>query len=243
MISFKIIIQARMTSSRLPAKVMLPLCGKSVLEVMLERLQRFKENIIIATTDDGTQTPIVELCKDLQINYVEGDSDHVLARYYKAALKFDLYEDDIIVRLTSDCPLIDPKIVQETIRFFQNSDAEYVCACQNSGFPRGMDTEVFRVKHLREAYLNATSEYEKEHVTPYIKKHFKCSSFKNPTDHSKYRLTLDESDDYKAIVALYDKLSCRNDFSYAEMITILEQNPQIYELNKHVEQKNYPHTH
>lgn len=242
MVSFKIIIQARMTSSRLPSKVMLPLCKKSVLEMMLERLQPFKENIIIATTDDGTQMPIVELCKRLQIKYFEGDTNHVLSRYYEAALKFGVSDEDIIVRLTSDCPLIDPKIVQETIRFFQNSDAEYVCACQNSGFPRGMDTEVFRVKHLKEAYLNATSEYEREHVTPYIKTHFKCYSFQNSNDHSKYRLTLDESDDYKAIITLYEKLSCRNDFSYDEMITILEQNPEIYELNKHVEQKNYPHT-
>ena len=82
-----IIIQARMTSTRLPSKVMLPLCGKTVLEIMLDRLNEFKENIIIATTNDGTQTPIVDLCKKLGIKYYEGDTNNVLSRYYEAALK------------------------------------------------------------------------------------------------------------------------------------------------------------
>ena len=241
--NFKIIIQARMTSSRLPAKVMLPLCGKTVLEIMLDRLGTFKENIIIATTNEGSQTPIVELCKHLHVNYFEGDTDDVLARYYHAASKYGAKEDDIIVRCTSDCPLIDAEIIKKTIEYFQKSDAQYVCACQNSGFPRGMDTEVFNFKHLKEAYENAISEHHKEHVTPYVKENVKCDSYRNTKEHSKYRLTLDEADDYKAITALYDKLGCHTDFSYEEMIQVLEANPEIYEMNKHVEQKKAPHTH
>ena len=237
----KIIIQARMTSTRLPAKVMLPLCGKTVLEVMLDRLKAFKENIIIATTDDGSQAPIVDLCKALHVSYFEGDTDDVLARYYHSAVKFGAEDETIIIRCTSDCPLIDAQIVKSTIEFYQNSDADYVCACQDSGFARGMDTEVFSFKHLREAYFNAITEHHKEHVTPYIKENVKCAAYKNSHDHSKYRLTLDEIDDYKAITELYKKLDCRTDFSYQELIDTLEKNPTIYEINKHVEQKKHTH--
>lgn len=237
-----IIIQARMTSTRLPKKVMLPLCDKTVLEVMLERLNEFKDNLIIATTNDGSQKPIVELCNHLHIKYFEGDMDNVLARYFHTATMCGAKENDIIVRCTSDCPLIDPAIIKESINFFKSSNSEYVCACQNSGFPRGMDTEVFTFKQLKKAYENAFSEYQKEHVTPYIKENVQCDSLRNTKDHSKYRLTLDESDDYRAITALYEKLGCRTDFTYAQMIKVLEENPEIYEMNKHVEQKKAPHT-
>ena len=222
-----IIIQARMTSTRLPAKVMLPLCGKTVLEIMLDRLAPFHKNIIIATTDDGSQTPIVQLCETLHVKHFEGDTDDVLSRYYHSAIKFDADDATIIVRCTSDCPLIDADIIKETIEFYKNSDAEYVCACQNSGFPRGMDSEVFSFKQLKEAYEKAITEHQKEHVTPYIKENVKCASYKNTQDHSKYRLTLDEADDYKAITELYAKLGYRTDFSYEELIATLEKNPNI----------------
>ncbi len=230
-----------MTSTRLPAKVTLPLCGKSVLEVMLERLDKFKDNIIIATTDDGSQMPIVELCKRLHVDYFEGDTDDVLARYYHSALKFGADDATIIVRCTSDCPLIDADIIKNTIEFYKNSDAEYLCACQESGFPRGMDTEVFTFKHLKEAYLKAITEHHKEHVTPYIKENVKTAVYQNTQDHSKYRLTLDEKDDYTAIKEIYQKLDCKTDFSYEKLIQVLEENPYIYEINKHVEQKKHTH--
>lgn len=239
--SLFIIIQARMTSTRLPGKVMLELCGKTMLEVMLERLSKFYENIIIATTNDGSQMPIVNLCKTLRVSYFEGDTDNVLSRYYYAAEKFGAEDETIILRCTSDCPFIDADIIQKTIEFYKNSNAEYVCACQNSGFPRGMDTEVFSFKLLKDAYNNATTAHEKEHVTPYIKTHFSTSSYQNIEDHSKYRLTLDELDDYKAIQELYKKLGYRTDFSYEKLIETLEENPYIYKMNKHVEQKKYTH--
>lgn len=235
--NFHIIIQARMTSTRLPAKVMLPLCGKTVLEVMLSRLEKLQDKIIIATTNDGSQAPIVALCKRLHVKYYEGDTHDVLSRYYQAALAFGADEESIIVRCTSDCPCIDANIIQKSIQAYQNSDAQYLCACQESGFPRGMDTEVFSFKSLKEAYTHAKTTYEKEHVTPYIKKNALCVCYKNIYDHSKYRLTLDEADDYTAIKALYKELKCQTDFSYETLIQTLEKNPSIYEINKHVEQK------
>ena len=233
-----IIIQARMTSTRLPAKIMLPLCSKTVLEVMIDRLEPFKDKIIIATTNDGTQKPIIEVCKKLDLKYYEGDTQNVLSRYYESAVKFGAQNDDIIVRCTSDCPIIDKEIVENTIDFFISSEADYT---SSSRFPRGMDTEVFRFSLLKEAYENANSEFEKEHVTPYIyktnKDRLKITTFKNQNDDSKYRLTLDEEDDYKAIKEVYKLFDNKTDFSYQELMQKLHENPYIYSINSHVEQK------
>ncbi|WP_072682241.1 cytidylyltransferase domain-containing protein [Arcobacter sp. LA11] len=238
---FFIIIQARMTSTRLPSKVMLPLCGKTVLEIMIDRLRKFKENIIIATTNDGTEKPIVELCKKLGIKYYEGDTSNVLSRYYEASLKYGVGDNDIIIRCTSDCPLIDQEILGRTLEFFRKNNSDYSSANQSTGFPRGLDTEVFRFGLLKKAYLNATTFFEKEHVTPYmyktIKNDIEISLLKNKNDDSKYRLTLDEEDDYIAIKEIYLRLNNRIDFSYEELIQMLEENKYIYEINSHVEQK------
>ena len=236
-----IIIQARMTSTRLPGKIMLPLCDKPVLQVMLERLSYFKDNIIIATTNDGTEKPIVELCHSLSIRCFQGDTDNVLDRYYQAATFSGAGDSDIIVRQTSDCPLIDPEITRKTIDYYTSHNFDYVSTGTGAGFPRGMDTEIFSYALLKEAWNRATESYEKEHVTPYfyrtIRDRLSFGQYKNVTDHSRYRLTLDEESDYRAVMELYKKLHCRTDFSYDEMIAVLEQYPYIYDLNAAVEQK------
>ena len=236
--NFFIIIQARMTSTRLPGKVMLPLCGKPALEIMLERLKEFKKNIIIATTDDGTEKPIVELCKKLDVKYYQGDTNNVLSRYYEAAVKFGAKNETIIVRCTSDCPLIDPDIVQSVINTYQSGSIDHISA---SGFPRGLDAEAFSFSLLQEAFLNATKDYEKEHVTPYIyltnKEKFKLAQFNSDKDASKYRITLDEQEDYLAIKEIYKKFNCNTSFNYDELLSVLKENKYIYELNAHIEQK------
>lgn len=236
-----IIIQARMTSSRLKGKVMLPLCEKSVLEIMIERLKGYKKNIIIATTNDGSQKPIIDLCQKLDLKYFEGDTNNVLSRYYNTAKKYNIDKDNIIIRCTSDCPLIDSNILTQTIDYFRKNDYDYVKTGVDSGFPRGMDCEVFRFKLLEDAYNNARNKWELEHVTPYfyitIKDKIKIGYYKNRNDDSKYRLTLDEEDDYKAIKEIYKKFNYKLDFSYEELIKLLENNYYIYEMNSHVEQK------
>lgn len=233
------IIQARMTSTRLPAKVVLPLCEKTVLEVMIDRLKPFKDKIIIATTNDGTQKPIVEICKKLHLKFYEGDTQNVLSRYYEAAVKFGATNNDIIIRCTSDCPIIDKVIVQNTIEYFLSSKSDYTVS---SGFAIGMATEVFRFSLLKEAYENAQSDYEKEHVTPYMYKtqqdKLKITRFTNKDDDKKYRLTLDEEDDYKAIKEVYKLFHNKTDFSYEELMQKLHDNPYIYDLNAHVIQKS-----
>lgn len=233
-----IIIQARITSTRLPAKVMLPLCNKTVLEVMIDRLKSYKSNIIIATTNDGNQKPIVELCKKLGLKYYEGDTNNVLSRFYEASVKFNVKDEDIIVRLTSDCPLVDFDITKQTIDYFIKKDVDYVGSGPHSGYPRGLDTAVFRFKLLKYMYENATDDYEKEHVTPYMAKmNLEVLSYNNKIDDSKYRLTLDEKEDYEAITEIYKKFDNNVNFTYDELITMLNNNQYIYEINQNVQQK------
>jgi len=236
-----IIIQARMTSTRLPKKVLLPLCGKTVLEVMLERLKKWKDNIIIATTDDGSEVPIVELCEHINMPYFKGSITNVLSRYYQTAKKFGAKKDDIIIRLTSDCPLIDASVLEKTLDFYKQGHYDYVSNRRNQTFPIGLDVEVFSFKVLQEAYQKATTAYEKEHVTPYLyvseKEHYKIGSYKDSSDNSRYRLTLDEEDDYKAIKEVYKLFNNQTDFSYHDLINMLEENPYIYKINQNVAQK------
>ncbi|WP_085939418.1 cytidylyltransferase domain-containing protein [Desulfotignum phosphitoxidans] len=242
MINLLIIIQARMTSTRLPGKVMLPLCGKTVLEIMLDRLKNFKKNIIIATTNDGTQKPIVDVCKKNHIPYYEGDTENVLSRYYETACKFGAKSGDIIVRLTSDCPLADQDIAQRTIDLYKNNHLDLAGAGPHSGFPRGIDTVAYGFDFLKFMYNNASTPYEKEHVTIHpdkIKKPFKTLHLNNQTDDSHYRLTLDEIKDYDAIKEVYKKFNCSTEFTYDELIKMLKKNPYIYEINKEVKQKEY----
>lgn len=226
-----------MTSTRLPKKVLLPLCGKTVLEVMLDRLSGYHDNIIIATTNDGSERPIVKLCEKLGVKHYRGDTEDVLSRYHDSAVVFGASEGDTIVRLTSDCPLIDEEVLRKTLNLYHDGGFDYVTSFPES-FPRGLDVEVFDFKSLKNAYMNATKSHEKEHVTPYIISHAKNSgSYKDVEKNGKYRLTLDEEDDYIMIKEVYKKLGCRVDFSYQELIDVLHQNPYLYKINAHVEQK------
>lgn len=232
-----------MTSTRLPGKVLLPLCGKTVLEVMLERLAAYKDSIVIATTDDGSEAPIVELCSRRGVSYFQGDTDNVLERYYRCALAFDGAENGPIVRLTSDCPLIDPDVLGRTIACFENGAFDYVSNCIERTFPRGLDCEVVSFYALEKAYQHATTPFEQEHVTTYIhtthKDEFSIGSYRDESGSSgaKYRLTLDEAADYEAIKAVYDVFCCRTDFGYAELLKALTEHPEIHGMNRHVEQK------
>jgi spore coat polysaccharide biosynthesis protein SpsF len=236
-----IIIQARMTSTRLPKKVLLPLCDKTILDVLIERLSKYKENIIIATTNDGTELPIVEFCKKNSIKYYQGSTDNVLERYFLSAKQHDAKENDLIVRITSDCPLIDVNVMEDVIDMYNNGNYDYVSNRLNRTVPVGLDVEVFNFSLLEYMYVNASLEYEKEHVTPFIyianKDKYKLGSFEYNVDNSKYRLTLDENDDYTAIKEIYKKFDNKIDFSYQQLIDMLDNNTYIYDINKNVSQK------
>lgn len=236
-----IIIQARLSSTRLPKKVLLPLCNRTVLEVMIDRLDSFRDNIVIATTDKSEDDEIVELCKKIDIKYFRGDLNNVLKRYFDTASFYGAKEKSIIVRLTSDCPFSSAKLIRKMIDSFKNRSVDYLSNTQVRTYPRGFDIEIFNFKSLKIAYENAVSDFEREHVTTFIystnREKFKLASYENSIDNSKYRLTLDEPRDYEAIKELYSKLNNKIGFSYKKLIEVLEQNPYIYEMNREVEQK------
>jgi len=236
-----IIIQARMTSTRLPGKVLLPLCGKTVLEVVIARLDKYKKNIIIATTNDGSELPITEICDRENIKYYLGSTKNVLERYYLAAQKFNAHDEDIIIRVTSDCPLIDVDLLDNCIKMYNSKKYDYVSNRLKRTVPVGLDVEVFSFKLLKFMHENAEEDFEKEHVTPYIylsnNNNYKLGSCVEYADNSEYRLTLDEYDDYKAIKEVYKKFDNKIDFSYKELINLLKNNQYIFDINSTVCQK------
>ncbi len=210
-----------MTSIRLPAKVMLSLCGKPILQILLERLGDFKDSIIVATTNDGFEAPIVELCERLGYSFFRGDEKNVLDRFYNAAQEFGAKEDDVIVRICSDSPFLDGSIIKKLIEFYLSNDFRYV---SNLGgrYPNGLEAEVFSFAALKEACLNAKSDFDKEHVTPYIKRGSINGFFDDNADnYSSYQLTLDTIEDYLFLQQIANKLGCNVNFSYEKLIEAL----------------------
>ncbi|WP_042142583.1 cytidylyltransferase domain-containing protein [Paucisalibacillus sp. EB02] len=234
------IIQARMTSTRLPGKVMKKVNGITLLEYQLERVMQSKllNQIIVATTNNGSEKPLVDICSKLGIPIYKGSEENVLERYYQAAKH---HQADIVVRMTSDCPLIDPKIIDNVIKFYLDNNYDYVSNTLVRTFPRGMDTEVFSIKNLEEAYLQASEYYEKEHVTPYLYINpniYSIGQFVSKTDNSKYRLTVDTKEDFKLISILIKDLYSLNPlFTLDDIIKKMINQPELIEINKHIEQK------
>jgi len=233
------IIQARMGSSRLPGKVMINIKGKSVLAHVIERVQQCKrlDQIIIATTTEPEDDVVVKEAKDCGVSVYRGSSEDVLARYYEAAKNYDI---ETIIRITADCPLIDPQIVDEMILKYLGHNYEIVT---NAGidlskrtYPRGLDCSVFSFHALREAYYQA--QKYREHVTPYI---FETSKsvrvYQNDVDMSKHRWTLDVPEDLMLIEKIYEYLYHGKHNFYMKDILALVNTYRLYEINGHIQQK------
>ncbi|MGI2296570.1 cytidylyltransferase domain-containing protein [Paenibacillus sp. GXUN7292] len=236
------IVQARMTSSRLPGKVLKEVMGKPLIEYLIERLRRVKHlsNIVIATTVNDSDQSIVELCDKLGVDCFRGSEEDVLSRYYKAALH---YRAEHIVRITSDCPVIDPEVVDQVISYYFGQKSDYTSNGLVRSFPRGLDTEVFSFKVLEEAHQEAKESFEREHVTPFLynnRDRFSTHNYSYKYDCSYHRWTVDTQEDFiliqKIIEALYNK---KSNFTLEDCLELLEQNPEWINLNAHVEQKRY----
>lgn len=236
------VVQARVGSTRLPGKVLKEICGKSVLQHVIERLGRVKiiDDLIIATTELETDDQIVDECLKLDVKYFRGSEKDVLSRYYLAAKK---NQADVVVRVTSDCPLIDPETVEKIIDcYLMNREVnDYVSNTIDRTFPRGLDAEVFSFVSLEKSFLSATKEYEREHVTPYIYQHpdeFKIFQYKNEIDYSDYRWTLDTEEDFQVIKIIYEALYEGNQkFDFAEILDFVQKNHYINDINKDIQQK------
>jgi spore coat polysaccharide biosynthesis protein SpsF len=233
------IIQARMGSTRLPGKVLMDLGGETVLARVLGRLRRaiMIEEIVVAITDSAADDAIIRECERLEASCFRGSEDDVLDRYYEAARMFAA---EVVVRITSDCPVIDPDLVDETIGAFQVQCGDY---CSNSfprTYPRGLDTEVFTMNALEQAWRHAHQPYEREHVTPYFYEHpelFRLVSHQGQIDYSQYRWTLDTEEDRELLREIYARFDNKDDFSWREVIQLMEREPELAELNSHVIQK------
>ena len=232
------IIQARMGSTRLPGKVMKDLCGKTVLAHDIERVRQSKyiDEIVIATTKFKEDDIILKEVSKNGAKVYRGSENDVLSRYYEAAKE---NKADVIVRITSDCPLIDPFIVDEVL----NSNYDLVTNAgvypENRTYPRGLDVEVFSFDILKKAFQEAKEMYQREHVTPFIYENSKnIYYYKNDIDFSKYRWTLDTEEDYKLIEIIYKKLyKGEHNFYFNDILKLFDDIPELFEINKNVRQK------
>jgi len=238
-----IIIQARMGSTRLPGKVLEVLYNNErVLDVLLKRLKFCKEvdEIIVATTPDKKNQAIINVAKEHGISWFIGDEENVLKRYYDTAKNFNL---DIVIRITSDCPFVDPKILDDMILYYHNNSFDYVRNVdETTNLCRGFEIEIFRFQVLEKVFNLAKTKPEKEHVTYYIYTHpedFSINTFKieNLKSFKNLRLTIDEKYDLIACQEVMKKVMEKNrnfEFTIFDIYEVIEENPYIMDINKNV---------
>lgn len=232
-------IQARMSSTRLPGKVLRQINGRPMLAYMVERVKAAcnVDNVVLVTSIDSSDDAIVELCKKNDILYYRGSLDDLIDRYYQAAKKFGV---DIIVRLTGDCPLVDPRIIDDMVNIYKNATYDYIANTIPPKWtvPEGMDVEIFSFKNLERAWSEAKKPSEREHVTFYFWHNpqlFSVYRYNLKQDFSQYRLTVDYPEDFEAVKAVFTNLYHVNHlFTMEDIVNFLKNNPNIYKMNKDI---------
>ncbi|MDD5618330.1 MAG: NTP transferase domain-containing protein, partial [Candidatus Omnitrophica bacterium] len=236
-----IILQARMSSTRLPGKVILSLEGKPVLQHIIERLKNCKnvDEIILATTTKDIDTELVNIAERANVKVFRGSEEGVLSRYFYAALNNNL---DVIVRITSDCPFIDPDIIDDMVAIYkENTGIDYLSNTIKRTFPRGLDVEIFNLYSLISAFKFSAKFYEREHVTPYIYEHplkFYLEQYSSLEDNSQYRLTLDTQEDLILIRKIYSRIyQVKPNFRLIDVLNIIKNDKELLLINSNVKQK------
>ena len=233
------IIQARFSSWRLSGKVLKEIQGKTLLEHMIERVLRAKklDKIVVATTEKPEDEAIVKIAEKLGVGTFRGSEDDVLDRFYQAAKEFGAAH---IVRLTGDCPLMDPEVVDEVVNFYiQNQDKyDYASNCHLVTYPNGMETEVFSYEALERTHKEAKLLSEREHVTPYIYKHpeiFRAGNVERSSDMSNIRITVDNPEDFTVISGVFNELYAENkNFSLDDILRLYREKPEIFSANQNI---------
>lgn len=229
------IVQARMGSTRFPNKVMQRIQGTPMIELLLKRLGLSKQinQIVVATSTDTKNDPLQQHLNSIGIPCYRGSENDVLDRYFHAALP---YNPEIVIRITGDCPLIDATLVDELIRQFDGSQVDYLTNVIHPTFPDGLDTEVFTFAALKKAHAEATKPFDREHVTPYLRDSglFSIAEFRNPTDESSQRWTVDEREDFAVIEHIFSHFHPRIDFSWKEVLALTRSHPEYFTANKHL---------
>ena len=243
-----IIIEARSSSKRLPGKILLPLGKKTVLEFLIQRLKalskKINSKIIIATTSNKDDKKIVNLAKKNSVNFYQGSENNVLKRVIEAAKK---YKIEIVIRITSDCPLIDVNIVKQVFETFRHNNVDLVTNAHVRSYPDGMDVAVMSTSSLKKAFLLAKKNRELlEHVTLTMKKYkekFRIINYISPeeTNYPKIGLTLDEINDYKLIkniIKFFEKKNQKN-FTCKDLVNLIKKNKKFSKINQNVKRTKY----
>ena len=235
------IIQARMSSSRLPGKVLMPLVNKPVLAHVIERLSycNMVEKIVVATTNEDSDNPVADYCVSNNIDYYRGSLEDVLDRYYQAA---KIYHADPILRITGDCPVIDPVVVDAVITGYLSG--EYDCYGLGGEFPDGLDCTVFSFSAIEKSWKEAKLQSEREHVGPYIENNphlFRNGALELFKGLIQQRWTLDESSDYKLLSKIFNELYRPDSpFLTHEILQFIKNNPDLLAINsKIIRNKGY----
>lgn len=240
--SIGVLLQARMGSQRLPGKVLREIAGRPILEWCILRLGESKScgRVIVATTTKPQDDEIERFCEKSGVPCFRGSEDDVLSRYYEAARHFRV---DPVIRITADCPLIDPQVLDDMIAAFIITKLDFLSNALERTFPHGFDVEIFSFNALEKAHRLATKSYEHEHVTPYLYQHpeqFRVGHHKNDVNFSHFRVVVDTEADLCAVEAIYSEFAARGKghrFSFDELVTLLSSRPDLVEINRHVRQK------
>ena len=234
------VIQARMGSTRLPGKVLLDIAGRSMLARVVRRTRRAEllSEVVVATGESPEDDAIVQECRRLAVPCFRGSDEDVLKRYHGAALA---HGADAIVRITSDCPLIDPGVVDRVVHEFLEREPDYASNVLDCTWPNGLDTEIMTAATLDRNFHEAHLPYERIHVTPYIYGHpelFDLLSVTQPEDLSAGRWTVDFPDDMEFVRAVYGRFDGDDGIGWRDVHSLLVSNPTLVRINRHVRQKH-----
>lgn len=232
-----------MSSTRLPGKVLAPLAGQPMLARMIERVQRAQclDQIVVATSREDEDNEVAVLCEEMEIECYRGSLKNVLERYSDAARSVGA---DLIVRLTADCPLTDPSVINDLVLFFEEGSYDYASNTLEPTWPHGLDAEIFSSKSLEIAGREAVDPDELEHVTPHFYNNpdrFRLGSLKREPDLSQYRWTVDYPEDLQMVACVYEELYLRNpEFTTDEIIYFLRRHTEVRALNSHFKTRVKP---
>jgi glutamate-1-semialdehyde 2,1-aminomutase len=224
-----------MGSARFPNKVMQPICATPMIGLLLGRLAKARriDQIVLATSEDPRNEQLARYVRELGYEVYRGSEEDVLDRYYVAAKR---YGADVVVRITGDCPLIDPEVVDAVIEKFSSSGVDYASNSAPPTYPDGLDTEVFSAQALEAAWSGANSSYEREHVTPFMSEssQFARGSHVNASDESAERWTVDEPEDFEVVRKVFEHFHPRVDFGWLEVLALARARPEWFAANRHL---------
>jgi spore coat polysaccharide biosynthesis protein SpsF len=237
------IVQGRMASSRLPGKILQDIAGKPMLAWVVDQARKAHsvDEVLVATTIDPSDDPVEEFCRQHEIGCYRGSMHDVLDRFYQAARQAGA---DVVVRFTADCPLLDPRLVDEVLAEFLRSGADFAANRLPPPFTRtypiGLDTEVASFAALERAWKEATARHDREHVMPYLYEvdgRFKVARLEYPQDYGTMRWTVDTPQDLELIRQVAARLKDRPDFTWLDVVAIFEREPELAEINASVQHR------